>query len=277
MPNWMTNIVDFKGNGAKEATLALYEDGTFAFGFAPIPEEIIGTRSPVRIVTTAEREQEIIDYDKRDEAYKSMMGRSFGITQEMSNDLMKKYGANNWYDWAVNNWGTKWSGCDGDLTKPTQCIFQTAWSTPYKLLQKLSVLYPEVELSVQYADEDFGSNTGTYRIVNGVLVDENVPKYGVESLNMAWSVMSEEDSEPEYQLDYVLEDYENTNASEKEFSDALEDNVYMNWAIDKVVAISYLPEDDYPMFLLEYLRVKAVEVQNFEFAQILKDKVAQVK
>ena len=265
MPNFVTNIIDFKGKGAEQAALTLYEDGTFNFGFAPMPEGIKGTRSPANIVTVAEREQEIADWELKDQSYKDMVGRSFSLTQKMSADLIKKYGANNWYDWAVDNWGTKWSGSSGALETPTQCIFDSAWSTPYEAFKKLSVLFPEVEMFVQYADEDFGSNTGTYRIANGELTDENIPNYGVESLDLAYKIMGQ----PDHQLDYVLEGYEDDKESEERFSKDCEE-AYIGWTINKLVEVSYLPDHDFPMFILDYLRVKAEDVENFEFAGEIK-------
>lgn len=76
-----------------------------------------------------------------------------------------------WYSWNVENWGTKWGGYSteieplpGDLCKLT---FQTAWSHPYPIIEKLAEMFPDEEFEVKYADEDFGSNLDHYRVVNG--------------------------------------------------------------------------------------------------------------
>ena len=56
-------------------------------------------------------------------------------------DLVAKYGASCWYDWAVNNWQTKWdTGVEdetsiseedlGDGRKQISFWFDSAWSPP---------------------------------------------------------------------------------------------------------------------------------------------------
>jgi hypothetical protein len=49
------------------------------------------------------------------------------IKQKASN--LKRYGSEDWYDWAINNWGTKW-GCYEPHGDDTSYNFQTAWSPP---------------------------------------------------------------------------------------------------------------------------------------------------
>lgn len=69
------------------------------------------------------------------------------------------YGAPTWYEWCVAHWGTKWgaySCCDTE----DGFSFQTAWSAPLPVIQRLSELFPELELTLKYADEDIGSNCG---------------------------------------------------------------------------------------------------------------------
>ena len=70
----------------------------------------------------------------------------------------------NWYQWHICNWGTKWTGDavswpkdEGDTVKFT---IATAWSFPEGIAEKLSALYPELEFSWEYADEDVGHNCG---------------------------------------------------------------------------------------------------------------------
>jgi hypothetical protein len=58
------------------------------------------------------------------------------LTSEQAAELRAKYGATNWYDWQLENWGTKWGtyqlrvhemGGDGS---PILIEFQTAWGPP---------------------------------------------------------------------------------------------------------------------------------------------------
>ena len=88
-----------------------------------------------------------------------------------------------WYDWNSEHWGTKWN-CYGqpDSGHPadaTSFEFKTAWAHPGDIIKTLSERVPNVTFSVRYADEDTGSNCGTYRIKAGVRVNEDIaPRHG---------------------------------------------------------------------------------------------------
>ena len=81
-------------------------------------------------------------------------------------DVYEKYGATSWYDWRLQNWGTKWNAyhtSTGDMDDENKytLYFQTAWSHPYPVLEKLVSMFPELEFDYKFADEDFSYNTGT--------------------------------------------------------------------------------------------------------------------
>ena len=79
---------------------------------------------------------------------------------------VKRYKARDWYEWSIENWGTKWNG--GDTVVESDIIeFQTAWSTPIPVFVELSKRLKDVVITVDYADEDIGSNCGTLEILNG--------------------------------------------------------------------------------------------------------------
>ena len=80
----------------------------------------------------------------------------------------------NWYNWRLENWGTKWNAYHF-VDEPSDhgfIQFDTAWSTPKPIIKKLSELYPTLTFYVEYADEDLGSNCGTYQYKNGKLLKE---------------------------------------------------------------------------------------------------------
>ncbi len=71
-----------------------------------------------------------------------------------------KYGAVNWYQWAMANWDTKWGCYNGELDGPPAnrevvMRFQTAWSVPMRALSELSELYPEVHFFLECMDEGY--------------------------------------------------------------------------------------------------------------------------
>lgn len=95
-------------------------------------------------------------------------------------DLVKEeqqYGENNWYNWSIKNWGTKWNAYDTAITDYDDIFFDTAWATPRPVFIELSKKFPTVEIQVEHADEDIGSNCGVTIYKNGeVTYEEN--KYG---------------------------------------------------------------------------------------------------
>jgi len=75
-------------------------------------------------------------------------------------------------DFARSAWGTKWNACESsfDLEAGT-AEFETAWSCPTPFLVALSKQHPEARIEVTYADEDIGSNCGSFVLVNGQKLD----------------------------------------------------------------------------------------------------------
>ena len=83
---------------------------------------------------------------------------------------IKRYKARDWYDWSIENWGTKWNA--GDTIVDNETIeFETAWSTPVPVFVELSKRLKDITITVDYADEDIGSNCGTLEILNGEVTE----------------------------------------------------------------------------------------------------------
>jgi hypothetical protein len=70
------------------------------------------------------------------------------VAREMAN--LAKYGAKNWYDWNIANWGTKWDVDDkdfGDFEEDGNSVrlgFDTAWSPPIEFYEGMERLGFEV-------------------------------------------------------------------------------------------------------------------------------------
>jgi len=89
------------------------------------------------------------------------------VAAEESN--LDKYGYKNWYDWCVNNWGTKWNaGGDNDAmqvdydydedgdTVIALFQFDTAWAPPLGVLEKLMETHPELSIECRYHEPGVG-------------------------------------------------------------------------------------------------------------------------
>ena len=82
------------------------------------------------------------------------------------NNIMQ-YRADTWYDWCIENWGTKWNACNTYVISDNDVEFDTAWSCPVNIFIELSKQFSDVEIEVEYADEDIGYNCGRFVFSNG--------------------------------------------------------------------------------------------------------------
>lgn len=86
----------------------------------------------------------------------------------------KLFGSNNWYDWSVTNWGTKWNSYDVKYIKAIgnedtygstiMVKFETAWSPPIPVLEAIARLGYEVTHA--WSDED-GDEWHGFNLING--------------------------------------------------------------------------------------------------------------
>lgn len=64
----------------------------------------------------------------------------------------------NWYDWCVNHWGTKWdidpqepvSQWEGDNFSTVYYDFVTAWAPPIEFIKKIASDFPELTFKISY-------------------------------------------------------------------------------------------------------------------------------
>lgn len=102
------------------------------------------------------------------------------------------YGARSWYDWCIRNWGTKWNAYDitVDRDEPDQVriCFCTAWTEPYPIFFELNEQYPDLDIYVEFANEDLGNDCGYFQ--NGDLYEPegNAVMYAAE----VWGYTEEE-------------------------------------------------------------------------------------
>ena len=185
MPNWCMNTVVVTGTKteiAKFKKLVSTKDSHFSFeAILPMPPELRGTSAPPTIVS----EEEYIKwmqsaYEARKQAEMSkdytiemegLAGRP--ITKALSIAYCKKYGNDNWYDWACDNWGTKWDLAEDELQyseEPTELRYQfdTAWNPPYGIYEELVKRLPRLNISWQYVEEgmDLLGNLANEKIPN---------------------------------------------------------------------------------------------------------------
>lgn len=257
MPNHITNRLTIVGTEeqvkqVREAIKGEREEQFIDFNkVAPIPKELEGTVSPMSIISQEEydeQERKIADNDLTEN--EKQWGLSRKLTKELSEEYQAKFGADNWYTWQNANWGTKWNAYDQFEIDEQTIEFNTAWGTPYELLVNLSAMFPEVEFVVEYADEDFGYNVGTYTLEGGEETDSNIPSGGSkEAILMAMDIKGDED--------YYLTDYLSYDIGDGELSEF--ENTLVELAHERKFLI-----DEYPVMVLERLKELALADEQFE-------------
>lgn len=220
MPNHVTNIVNLSGNKEKIAEMleAIKDDeygiGTIDFNkITPMPESLkitagsqterglgyykafvdvytlMGTRKGLDLLNIPEESEKVFLRARTD-----IDEETFSLGKAAYKNILQ-YGVPTWYDWSIKNWGTKWNAygfdeytsSDPSDTNPT-LSFQTAWSAPHPILEKLSAMYPEVSFEHSWADEDIGMNCGQKVYEKGECVETYYPDEAeaVEFANGVW-------------------------------------------------------------------------------------------
>ena len=133
MPNWCSNYLQIETKTPKQFTKLIQgitNDSEQPFDFnriIPTPEELRNTSAP---------------------------------NKENPQEMIKKYGYSDWYDFRCARWGTKWNARDVELTleSPTSLSisFNTAWSPPLPIIEKIAKKYPFAEITLSYYEEGMG-------------------------------------------------------------------------------------------------------------------------
>ena len=187
MPNHVTNIIRFGGEEKQVDQLLKFvstekladdpESKSHLFDFnniIPMSEELNCVSQHGNIS------------DELDKLYKSNL---------------KKYGFKNWYEWRIANWGTKWNCYDVDFHNDGSITFDTAWSTPEPIIEALSEKFPEIEIHVDYADQDIGHNCGKYSYLDGE-IQERIEFHGKSAIKFAMKVKGIDPEDYGYDEDY---------------------------------------------------------------------------
>ena len=200
MPNWCNNnlVLTHEDPAMIKRAYDALERGEFLNEFVPVPQELKDTVSG--FMGDPEEQRKLEEQTKRN---------------------VEKYGAGNWYDFCVNEWGTKWDcGEQGasDIHPEGRMLhtsFDTAWAPPVRAYEKLVDLGFGVE--AMYYEPGMGY-CGSWQ--DGC--DEEVSLEG----------LSADDIERDYpELDECfgisesIRDYEAENAEEEELTEWIKDGV----------------------------------------------------
>ena len=87
----------------------------------------------------------------------------------------------NWYDWNISNWGTKWDANDAHLNigedGKLNYSFSSAWSPPMSVVQKLSEKFPTVPINFHFREEQgWGAETNLLNGEISVVKEWDIPQ-----------------------------------------------------------------------------------------------------
>lgn len=102
----------------------------------------------------------VLDFLKKENLTDAEIGELKPITRESILDLGKfyfdnfvKYGCFDWYNWRVNNWGTKWNACYSKWVNDYTLIFDTAWAPPIPIIKEIKKKFSYMQMTHYYVDE----------------------------------------------------------------------------------------------------------------------------
>jgi hypothetical protein len=162
MPNWCSNtlivegdlneLVDFKSKVLVPSETIKGDLDFTMEGLYPTPPELLEMTSPV-----------MWRGDETDEEGKKAF-------EENAKAIREKYGFDDWYNWRVSCWGTKWDASDSYVDErdgESLCInYTTAWGPNSAFIRYASTLFPNLHFKLSYEEAGMGF-CGCYEVVNG--------------------------------------------------------------------------------------------------------------
>jgi len=203
MPNWCNNTVEIYHEDPVmiERVRRAFNEGALLNEFIPVPQDLRDT---------------VAGFPGED-------AQSAHLAQIDCN--ISLYGYKDWYDFCVNEWGTKWDiGADGepaqDIPGGLMLVFDSAWSPPLGAYEKLidmgfqiRAMYSEPGMAFagiwDNGDDDFYDYSG----MNSEQIAETLPEVLDEGFGISESAAMWEEENQEIDLDGGLSA---TNEQEEE-------------------------------------------------------------
>ena len=200
MPNWCNNSVEiYHADPAMiERVRKGFNDGGLFTELIPCPQELTDTVSGS------------MGEDKRAEHE----------AQQAAN--VEKYGYANWYDFCVNEWGTKWDvGADGnpaqDIPGGLMLGFDSAWSPPIGAYEKLTdlgfrirAMYYEPGMAFAGVWEEGHDDYYDYGGLDSAGIADTLPveldeAFGISESAAEWEAENAEEENQEIELNHGLD------------------------------------------------------------------------
>tara|TARA_R110000803_G_scaffold74903_6_gene139156 strand:+ start:9550 stop:10401 length:852 start_codon:yes stop_codon:yes gene_type:complete len=271
LDNSVKNIVKLTGTPKsinKAMSELIVEDTRFVFeSFSPLPDELLGTDPSQKVVPDKDYEDILTNFKSKMDSGELEDWESVPISHSIQKKLILNYGYDNWFDWSMNNWGTKFGPYDTELISDYEFSFYTTNATPHTAMVKMSTKYPKIEFKVRYADEDIGYNVGEYTLLNGETIATDIPLSDTldtmitrDSFIMAHNIINDD-----YHIREMIYDL-----SDKEVKSSISGmDKYLNVLLQVILELELIDEQ-YPLNINKYLLNSAVSTEQYEYAAVLK-------
>ena len=164
MPNWTSNKIHIRGDASAIREFLAFMRGSadqpFDFNtIIPMPQLLRHTGSGFHKFGDEEHRTWFVinpDLPFGDPGYEQNQ-RPFTPEEKAA---LAEIGADNWYDWSVRNWGTKWNACRveiGDISESDSAVdisFDTAWSAPFPIFEAIAAKFRHLAFGFTWTDED---------------------------------------------------------------------------------------------------------------------------
>ena len=215
MPNHVTNVVTFRGDQERvyEALKRIQKDGegigTIDFNkIIPMPKSLeieAGSRTDAGLKAYSEFISECLLEDRvrhiedlhiteeRERDYLKDHGEiskdDFALGKTAYNNV-QMYGTPTWYEWRIQNWGTKWNSYNSEFDAENNTLrFCTAWSAPHNIIRHLSEMFSDISFVHEWADEDIGNNCGRSDYFVGIRFLYEFPDRERDRIEFAASIL----------------------------------------------------------------------------------------
>ena len=99
-----------------------------------------------KIANFVRSEKSDFDFEKIIPMPENIYRGDLGVEEE------KLYGENNWYDWSIEHWGTKWNATVQNAELEEYWL-QTAWGPCEPVIAELARIFPEAKITHAYEEE----------------------------------------------------------------------------------------------------------------------------
>ena len=164
MPNWVFNGLTIEGNPEQVKALITQMNKPFIYSITPVGDLSYDVKQTkyVNPIFAFHNIYSYVDAGIADEVYHGQPPRSTDFSQAM------KFETNDWYNFNVREWGTKWDVAVSEDDKypdtnmeeaengdnyVVHYNFNTAWSRPLPAIKKLSAQYPNLLMTLSYEEE----------------------------------------------------------------------------------------------------------------------------